>query len=110
MMPGEPPREQQLAAMMASAQAHYVERLPTKLAEIEAMAASGDWEALGTAAHKLHGSAGVYGFALVSDAAGQLEEILLTNGETLDAAASADVRAALRALRATIEETRAQEP
>ncbi len=57
-------------------------KLPARLAALEdalALARTGDAEGLGAArrlAHKLHGTAGSYGYAAVSVAAGNLEALL----------------------------------
>ncbi len=79
-------------------------KLPARLAAIEAALAharSGDAEGLGAArrlAHKLHGTAGSYGYAAVSVAAGELEALLDENPPNWD-----EVDAAGRALCVVVE-------
>ncbi len=84
-----------LAASLAALNAEYGARLKEKVAELEALLVrgrGGDAEALEaayTVVHKLHGTAGSYGFAEVSIRAGRLEAVLLPAraGAPLDVAA-----------------------
>ncbi|ABF91599.1 response regulator/GGDEF domain protein [Myxococcus xanthus DK 1622] len=72
-----------LAASLAALNAEYGARLKEKVAALEALLVrgrGGDAAALEeayTVVHKLHGTAGSYGFAEVSIRAGQLEAVLL---------------------------------
>jgi HPt (histidine-containing phosphotransfer) domain-containing protein len=65
------------------------------LAEIERLADAGRWGAVAHAAHKLRGSAGVYGFAALAVAAGELEDALTV----AEGAAAEPPQVALRGLR-----------
>jgi HPt (histidine-containing phosphotransfer) domain-containing protein len=72
----------QTEAKLAELQQRYVGKLATKLSELEdavAAAKTGDTDALTEAirhAHKLHGTAGSYGFVKVSALVGQVETTL----------------------------------
>ncbi|WP_426755971.1 response regulator [Myxococcus sp. Y35] len=87
--------EEDLAASIAALNAEYGARLKDKVAELEALLVrvrSGEREALApacTVVHKLHGTAGSYGFAEVSLRAGELEAVLLParGGAPVDVAA-----------------------
>ncbi|MBN1208557.1 MAG: response regulator [Myxococcaceae bacterium] len=82
--PAAPPPKAQdtLAAELAAANAEYGRHLRRRLASLTeevARARAGATEALEAAyydAHKLHGSAGSFGFAPVGEAAGRLEALL----------------------------------
>jgi CheY-like chemotaxis protein len=73
------PADDDTAAAIAALSAEYRDRLPEKyqeLAAVTAQAQQGSPQALEEAlklAHRLHGTAGSYGFAQVSAAAGRLE-------------------------------------
>lgn len=54
--------------------ARYRRSLPDKLAQLETTLSANDVETVGKLAHKLRGSAGMYGLPDVSAAAGELEE------------------------------------
>jgi HPt (histidine-containing phosphotransfer) domain-containing protein len=70
-------------ALVAAAQAEYASRLPDKLAALRGFIGQRAWREARRAAHKLRGSAGVYGFAAVGDAAGALEDLLETSDDEL---------------------------
>ncbi|MFN0059269.1 MAG: Hpt domain-containing protein [Planctomycetota bacterium] len=61
---------------MAELLAIFVEELPQRITEIETAHRSGNLQQLKTYAHQLKGSAGSYGFQLITDVAGQLEKDL----------------------------------
>ncbi|MBZ4419228.1 response regulator [Myxococcus sp. RHSTA-1-4] len=90
-VPPPPPREaleeveavgDDLAASLAALNAEYGARLREKVGGLEALLGrvrageAGAMEEAYTVVHKLHGTAGSYGFAEVSAAAGRLEELL----------------------------------
>jgi HPt (histidine-containing phosphotransfer) domain-containing protein len=80
--------------------ADYRRRLPARIADMEAQAGREDWSNVCRAAHKLRGSAAVYGFPSVSHVAAELEELLMATDNT---PSSADVRRLLLDLRREIE-------
>lgn len=75
MAPPERP-ESDVEAVMAAGRLDYVSRLRDKLADLERLAATEKWSELRRAAHKLRGSAGVFGFESLGVAAGRLEDRL----------------------------------
>ncbi|MFP2933930.1 response regulator, partial [Pyxidicoccus sp. 3LG] len=95
-----------LAASLAALNAEYGSRLKEKVGGLEALLGrlrGGEREALEeayTVVHKLHGTAGSYGFAEVSKAAGRLEEVLkpARDGGAMDTAAAEVAFRALAAL------------
>ncbi len=84
--------------MLAQARADYTASLVTKADELGELSARGAWVELRRAAHRLHGSAGAYGFGEVSAAAGALEDALVEAGRTLDEAVRASVVGRVRAV------------
>jgi diguanylate cyclase (GGDEF)-like protein len=91
VLPPPPPREalqeaeasgDDLAASLAALNAEYGARLREKVSGLEALLGRvragerGVMDEAYTVVHKLHGTAGSYGFAEVSAAAGRLEELL----------------------------------
>jgi diguanylate cyclase (GGDEF)-like protein len=104
---GKPFVPTDVAAELAAANAEYGRHLKRRLASLtgalpQARAGSGEAvEALYYDAHKLHGSAGSFGFAPVGEAAGRLEALVkpAREGHAVDWAA---VEAALRELADTI--------
>lgn len=72
----------------------YVQEMPERIARLESLAAARHWEALAQAAHQLKGSAGGYGFGMLSAPAGKLERVIRSGG---------DEAAILRALREVVE-------
>jgi HPt (histidine-containing phosphotransfer) domain-containing protein len=64
------------AALVAAMRADYVARLPEKIAALYASLSAKAWADARRDAHKLRGSAGVYGVPSVSEAAGRLEDVL----------------------------------
>lgn len=94
-----------LAASLAALNAEYGARLREKVSGLEALLGrvrAGEKDALDeayTVVHKLHGTAGSYGFAEVSSAAGRLELVLkpAREGGALDAGAMEEAFHALAA-------------
>ncbi|WP_164019047.1 response regulator [Pyxidicoccus trucidator] len=92
-----------LAASLAALNAEYGSRLREKVGGLEALLGrvrAGEREALDeayTVVHKLHGTAGSYGYAEVSSAAGRLELVLkpARDGGVLDAGAMEEAFRAL---------------
>ena len=82
-------------ALLATLQEEFAQRLPAKIAEIEAHLSEGGSGPLGEArmlAHKLRGSAGSYGFGLVGSALGAVEDLVagsLERGASLEGLADA---------------------
>ena len=85
---------------LAAARVEYAGRLPAKAAELEALAAAAEWTQLRRAAHKLRGSAEVYGFAALGAVAARVEECLLAGEGEPEAAAIAEIEQALSDLSA----------
>jgi HPt (histidine-containing phosphotransfer) domain-containing protein len=77
-------------ALVAAAQAEYASRLPDKLAALRAFVGQRAWTDARRAAHKLRGSAGVYGFSAVGDAAGALEDLLESSDDEAPPASALD--------------------
>ncbi|HYH98792.1 response regulator [Hyalangium sp.] len=106
-VPGKPQVLSDLAAELAAANAEYGRHLRRRLASLTesvARARSGSREALEAAyydAHKLHGSAGSFGFAQVGEVAGRLEALVRPGREELAVDWEA-TEAALRDLAETI--------
>jgi HPt (histidine-containing phosphotransfer) domain-containing protein len=77
--------------MLAEARAQFAASLPAKAAALQEHLARGAWEEARRAAHKLRGSAGTYGFAVLGAAAGEVEEALIAVGSQPDADAAARI-------------------
>ena len=90
-------------ALIAAARADFAGTLVYKAVALEALVSCGAWEDARRAAHKLRGSAGVYGFAELGAAAAELDDVLSRVEETPDAAQQALVREKLRELCALAE-------
>jgi len=73
---------------MAGIIAEFVGKLPRRLAEMREAAHNSQWNALRRLAHQMKGAGGSYGFACLTDAAGELESH----------ARSGDAEAAIRVL------------
>jgi HPt (histidine-containing phosphotransfer) domain-containing protein len=84
-----------LEALLQAARAEFGRSLAEKMAELEAMIAQGEWQGARRAAHKLCGSAGIYGFGALGCAAAALEEILIASESDPDVGARANIRAKL---------------
>lgn len=85
-----------IAALLAEARTQYVGGLSAKVADLESLITRGAWEEARRAAHKLRGSAGTYGFAEVSAAAGAIEEALIESNGPPDDAVKARVAELVR--------------
>jgi len=70
-------RDAAFDALLRAARAEFSQGLPAKRAELEELLAQGAWAEVRRAAHKLRGSAGVYGFDALAAAAARLEDRLL---------------------------------
>jgi HPt (histidine-containing phosphotransfer) domain-containing protein len=90
-------------ALIAAARTEYAQSLVAKAASLEALVSRGAWNDARRAAHKLRGSAGVHGFALLGDAAAALEDLLLEVSGTPAATARARIDEKLSAVRAEAE-------
>jgi HPt (histidine-containing phosphotransfer) domain-containing protein len=77
--------------MLAEARALFAASLPAKAAALQEHLARGAWEEAKRAAHKLRGSAGTYGFAVLGATAGEVEEALIAAGLKPDADAAARI-------------------
>lgn len=84
-----------LEALLQAARAEFGRSLTAKVAELEAMIAQGQWQSARRVAHKLCGSAGIYGFSALGGAAAALEEILIASEGNPDVGARANIRAKL---------------
>jgi HPt (histidine-containing phosphotransfer) domain-containing protein len=89
-----------IAALLDAARVDFARSLPGKAAAVEAHFAAGAFADGKRAAHKLRGSAGMFGYAALGQIAGQIDELM--NGDTgaTGAAARARVSALLSELRA----------
>ncbi|MCA8962173.1 MAG: Hpt domain-containing protein, partial [Planctomycetes bacterium] len=54
----------------------FVEELPDRVHSLESAISQGDLPQLETLAHQIKGSAGSYGFQVITEAAGRLEHLL----------------------------------
>jgi HPt (histidine-containing phosphotransfer) domain-containing protein len=63
--------------LIAAARAEFARGLVAKTAHLDAVVKEEAWEEAQRAAHKLSGSAGVYGFAALGSIAAALEELLV---------------------------------
>lgn len=59
----------------------YVQEMPERIARLESLAVARQWEELAQAAHQLKGSAGGYGFGMLSAPADRLERVIRSGGE-----------------------------
>ena len=57
----------------------YIQKLPTKMTEIDAHFEAENFANVQTGIHKLAGSAGMYGFAELSSLAADIEELIVSN-------------------------------
>jgi len=99
-----------IEALVASARADFSRGLVAKASAIEAMVCRAAWDDARRAAHKLRGSAGVYGFAALGTYAAALEEILSNGGRPPNEQTQASVRAKLAELRAEAERASQEGP
>lgn len=54
----------------------FVQEMPSRIADLETHAESGDWQQLGRAAHQLKGACGSYGFGQITPYAMELEAVV----------------------------------
>lgn len=80
---GDDPDLGELVDMFVDEMSHRVESFLKSFLEE-------DWEGLRRMAHQLKGAAGSYGFDQITSLAGQLEEVLRSNGSEEDIAESLD--------------------
>jgi HPt (histidine-containing phosphotransfer) domain-containing protein len=79
-------RDAALDALLGAARVEFRSSFGAKAANLEALAGRGAWDEVRRAAHKLRGSAGVYGFDDLGAAAARLEDRLLAEGSRSDPA------------------------
>src|ERR1700732_4227149 len=89
--------------LIAAARAEFAQGLVTKAAALEALVGSAAWNDARRAAHRLRGSAGVYGFAALGAVAAELDGLLSFADGVPDAKARAHVDEKLVELRAEAE-------
>jgi HPt (histidine-containing phosphotransfer) domain-containing protein len=70
-------RDSPIDVLIAAARTEFARSLVAKTAHLDAMLKEEAWEEAQRAAHKLRGSAGVYGFAALGSIAAALEELLV---------------------------------
>ena len=85
-------REAALDALLQEERVLFAGRLVAKMQELEALIARGEWAEARRAAHKLRGSAGVYGFGALSVSAAAIEQILSRTGNAAGAQALLEIR------------------
>lgn len=73
-----------IAVLIAAARAEFAQGLAAKTAHLAAMVKEEAWDEAQRAAHKLRGSAGVYGFAALGSIAAALEELLVLSAGAPD--------------------------
>lgn len=92
-----------LDALIREARVEFARRLPAKATELGEMIARGDWTEARRAAHKLCGSAGVYGFEAVGIVAGAIEDVLIVSEGHPGPEARATIREKLDSIRVEAE-------
>jgi HPt (histidine-containing phosphotransfer) domain-containing protein len=92
-----------IEALISAARADFARGLVAKAAALEAFVAGEAWDDAKRAAHKLRGSAGVYGFAAIGAAAAVMDDLLSSAARAPDAAERATIREALCELRREAE-------
>jgi HPt (histidine-containing phosphotransfer) domain-containing protein len=90
-------------ADIQAARAEFARRLVIKAAHLEALVARSDWVEVRRAAHKLCGSAGVYGFGTLGVIASAIEEVLRASESGPDSAAQREIRIKLDEMRIEAE-------
>jgi HPt (histidine-containing phosphotransfer) domain-containing protein len=90
-------------ALIAAARADFACGLMAKVAALEDLVSRGAWDDARRAAHKLRGSAGVYGFAGVGASAAALDDLLSSTDQALAATECAYVLETIGELRAEAE-------
>jgi HPt (histidine-containing phosphotransfer) domain-containing protein len=73
-------RDPATLALIEAARAEYAQGLAAKASDLEALVACGAWSDARRAAHRLRGSAGVYGFGALGVIAAALDDLLLVDG------------------------------
>lgn len=64
---------------LAALAARFASELPERLARLENSLQAGDWDALAGEAHKLKGTAGVFGWPAVGELAAEIEKLVRTS-------------------------------
>jgi len=98
-----------ITALIASACADFARGLAAKTSALEALVDRAAWDDARRAAHKLRGSAGVYGFAAVAAAAAAVDDVL-SRSASPDACARALVEEKLREHRSEAERASREVP
>ncbi len=88
-----------IQALIAAARAEFTQSLVAKAAAIHALVDRGAWEEARRAAHRLRGSAGVYGFAALGVAAAAIDDLIALANGAPGAEVQAQVAARLDELR-----------
>jgi HPt (histidine-containing phosphotransfer) domain-containing protein len=96
-------REPATLALIEAARAEYAQSLAAKAADLQALVARGAWSDARRAAHRLRGSAGVYGFGALGVIAAALDELLLLANGAPDASECAHIQEKLSEMRAEAE-------
>ena len=78
----------------------YLQNLPEKLLNLNGLIAEDDRVAVQSILHKLAGSAGMYGFPLISEIAAEIEGLIIA-GKPLD---SVSIKALLKQLYANVDQ------
>jgi HPt (histidine-containing phosphotransfer) domain-containing protein len=97
-------------ALIRAAHAEFRLGLVAKSAALDGWVSRAAWDDARRAAHKLRGSAGVYGCAALGAIAGELEEALIGSGSDPDAAAVSRIRALLADLHTEAERASQEMP
>jgi HPt (histidine-containing phosphotransfer) domain-containing protein len=92
-----------ISALIEAARIEFAGGLEAKAAALEALVGNGAWVDARRAAHKLRGSAGVYGFAALGEAAAVLDDLMCGAGGSPDAEACARIREKLDDVRSEAE-------
>lgn len=98
-------RDSSVDADIQAARADFASRLPSKTANLETLIARSEWAEARRAAHKLCGSAGVYGFRALGGIASAIEEVLRASENAPDAGAQREIREKLEEMRTEAERT-----
>jgi HPt (histidine-containing phosphotransfer) domain-containing protein len=87
-----------IETLIEAARIEFAQSLPGKADALAAQAERGAWDDIRRAAHKLRGSAAVYGFGAVGSVAAAVEDLLFQAGAAPDASAISRIRALLASL------------
>jgi HPt (histidine-containing phosphotransfer) domain-containing protein len=89
-----------IAALLGAARADFTRSLPDKAAAVERHLAAGAFADAKRSAHKLRGSAGMFGYAALGEIAGEIDDLMNDETGASDDASRARLAALVARLRA----------